>query len=86
MYLGLGIYSCNFRNYNPFKSSVVYDHGPKFGHEKKDFDINNPVPGPGSYDYENAFNRYLVKNDPAYGIGSRLASLKTMDVPGPGAY
>lgn len=64
----------------------MIDHASKFGNEKKGFENNNAVPGPGSYDYENAFNRYTVKNDPAYGIGAKIASMKTMDVPGPGAY
>jgi hypothetical protein len=44
------------------------------------------VPGPGSYDYERAFNRYTVKNDPAYGMGAKIADTKGLDVPGPGTY
>lgn len=65
-------------NYEPFKSSVVLEHAPKFGHDKRDGDVGSPVPGPGSYNYENAFNRYASRVEPSYGIGSRLPDSKGM--------
>lgn len=65
------------RNYEPFgKSTVMLEHAAKFGHEKRDSGLNSPVPGPGSYNYEGAFNRYSSKVEPAYLIGSRLSDPK----------
>jgi len=34
---------------------------------------DNKVPGPGSYQFENAVFKYGSKQDPSYGFGSRLA-------------
>jgi len=81
---GYIIHLCS--NYEPFKSSVVLDHVQKFGHERRDSSTTSPVPGPGSYSYERAFNRYTSKNEPAYYIGSKLHDPKGLEVPGPGSY
>lgn len=44
------------------------------------------MPGPGSYDYENAVFKYGSRNDPSYGFGSRINNPSGLEVPGPGSY
>lgn len=44
------------------------------------------MPGPGTYDYENAMFKYGSKQDPSYGFGSRINDPSSLNVPGPGAY
>jgi len=44
------------------------------------------VPGPGSYDYENAVFKFGSKQDPSYGFGSKINDLTHLNVPGPGSY
>lgn len=60
--------------------------GYKFSHQSRDQLDKRAVPGPGSYDYENAVFKYGSKQDPSYGFGSRLNDPQGLNVPGPGAY
>lgn len=60
--------------------------GNKFSKEGRDHNDNRKVPGPGSYDYENAVFKYGSRQDPSYGFGSRVKNPSGLDVPGPGSY
>ena len=44
----------------------------KFDHDKRDSIDKRNVPGPGSYEYENAVFKYGSKQDPSYGFGAKL--------------
>lgn len=44
------------------------------------------VPGPGSYEFENAQFKYGSKMQPSYGFGSRISDPNPLNVPGPGQY
>ena len=54
--------------------------------EARDHLEKRNVPGPGTYDYENAVFKYGSKQDPSYGFGSKLGEQTALNVPGPGAY
>lgn len=60
--------------------------GYQFSKESRDQLDKRAVPGPGSYDYENAVFKYGSKQDPSYGFGSKLNDLQGLNVPGPGTY
>lgn len=60
--------------------------GYHFSKEARDYLEKRNVPGPGTYDYENAVFKYGSKQDPSYGFGSRLHDPSGLNVPGPGSY
>ena len=57
-----------------------------FPKDRRDSTDKRAVPGPGSYEYENAVFKYGSKQDPSYGFGSRLSEPSALNVPGPGSY
>jgi hypothetical protein len=65
---------------------VTKEKGHDFGKEMRSKDGANRVPGPGSYEFENAVFKYGSKMEPSYGFGSRLSINTDGRVPGPGAY
>ena len=60
--------------------------GYHFSKDRRDNIDKRTVPGPGSYDFENAMFKYGSKQDPSYGFGSRLNDPTSMNPPGPGTY
>ena len=60
--------------------------GYHFTKDRRDNIDKRAVPGPGSYEYENAVFKYGSKQDPSYGFGSRLNDPSQLNVPGPGSY
>ena len=60
--------------------------GNIFSKDRRDNIDKRVVPGPGSYEYENAIFKYGSKQDPSYGFGSKLADQSSLNVPGPGSY
>lgn len=60
--------------------------GYRFSKDGRDSLDKRNVPGPGTYDYENAVFKYGSKQDPSYGFRSRINDPSSLNVPGPGAY
>ncbi len=72
---------------------ITKKHGWIFSKDQRDQLDKRNVPGPGSYEYENAVFKYASRQDPAYGFGSRLEAPRAVyfifyfrNVPGPGSY